>query len=391
MLPKESGIINFEDLPHEDIFVSLKSEFFNLMNNKIRVFGITNLSKELKISVKILIHWLSESSLIRLDILIEICKYFNLKFISNIEYIRGKKGGKIINPKFPLDFTSNQGVQVIAGILGDGGIPKNRGNPYYTNTNKDLISAFIKNITSVFGNLEFNSRESVKEASVCTILELPSFCKKIFLKLGLKEGKKVETNQNIPKFILNSGREKTILFISQLLDDEGTVNLKAKFISFTNTCLYNEKSSLLSDLQSVLLNEFEIDSLLYKGDRYKSSRGKDRQQWKLQINSQFNLRRLKEILKLNHLKKDQKLSHIISSSKLFVFPKRRVKSIYIEFMKELETEKGFFTSKDIAKKSGMKIESCRNILTKFKKDQLVKCIDQALSGDMHNYTKYVLR
>ena len=78
MDPKESGIVNFEDLPHKEIFVNLSSNFFNFVNNKIRLFGITKLSKELKVSKKILIHWLSESSLIRLDILIKICQYLKI-------------------------------------------------------------------------------------------------------------------------------------------------------------------------------------------------------------------------------------------------------------------------------------------------------------------------
>ena len=247
---EETGIVQLEDLPHQEIYISLKDNLYNSLISKIRRIGILKLSQELNISKRILSHWLNGGSLIRLDVLLALCNHFELDLNSQIHYLRCKCGGKIKNPKLPFNFTSNEGVRIIAGIFGDGGIPSKRKNPYYTNSNKDLINGFLNDMNFVFGDLEFSSRDQIKEGYKCTILEFPTLVYKVLIKLGLQSGKKVEINPNIPSFIFNLVDPLKYTFISQYLDDDGTVNPSGRNIVFTNTCLHNKESNLLKDLKN---------------------------------------------------------------------------------------------------------------------------------------------
>ena len=386
----ETGIVGLEDLPQDEIFVKLKSDFYKILKDKIRGLGIVRLEREFGIKRNIG-HWLSDGCLIRFDILIKILDYFNFDYKDRIEYIRGKDGLKLRDPRLPFDFTTVEGIRVIAGILGDGGIPANRLNPYYANSDENLINAFIRHMKFVFGDIEFNSRDMKKlNFSTVTILEFSSLIRKVFLKLGLKPGKKVETNQGILPFIFNLDENKFYAFISQFFDDEGSVNVKAKHLCLTAACLkcYGQPK-VLGGIRKLFFI-LGIDSSIHPGRIYSSLRGKDRQIWRLQINGQFQLKHLYENLDLGSLEKEEKLSLLLRSIKLRTFRKKEFLSTYIKFMKNIQDSKGYFTSKDLAQQSGMALGSSRNTLIKFREKRLIKCIKPYSGYPYASYAQYVL-
>ncbi len=373
------GVVNLDRLPAEEIYVELGKSFVKKLNEEIRLIWVSKFAGKLTVSSRKIIHWLNGETLIRLDILKKICSYFNFEFQQRIVYMRGKKGNGIINPKLPFDFTSIEGTRVVAAILGDGGIPKRKTNPYYTNSSSRLIQGFIQDLHFVLGEVEKSLYIKKRKNGPITVLELPTVVCHALIALGLQPGKKVETNQGIPGFIMRLQNEKKLAFISQYLDDEGNVNIKAKHMRFTNACLIK-----------TVLSGFGIETSMYAERDYKSSRGEMRTIWRLQVNGQDQLRYLHQNLIIRHKKKKERLVRLLTSYKLRVFRKKEVVPRYIHAMETIEAERGCFTTFDLAKETGMKLGSCRNTILKFRRLNLIKCIHSFTSGNSHERGEYVL-
>ncbi|MAG46995.1 hypothetical protein CL617_00175 [archaeon] len=383
--PSRTGIVRLEDLPKDEIFIKLKPRFHKLLNSRIRSYGISKFEKRMNSGRKIG-HWLQDNHLIRFDVLCKILNYFNLDYKNKIEFIRGESRLKIINPKSSFDFTSCEGVRVISGILGDGGIPTNRSNPYYTNTNKDLINGFLNDIKFVFGNIEFNEHYVYKKNSITTILGFPALIQKVFLMIGLKKGKKIETNQGMPFFIFNLDDDRKYAFISQFIDDEGSINLISKHVSITAGCLkYYKFPRILKDIQRLLLS-LHIDSGFYYAKLSKLSGNKI---FRLQINGQFQIKKLNENLNLRILKKKNNLVILSKSFKRRVFRRKEYLPVYMGFMRKIQELNGHFTSLSLSYESGMVVGSCRNLIIRFRDLNLIKCIKPYSSGNYHEYARYV--
>lgn len=385
-----TGIVRLEDLPHNELFIKLEQDFHNLLESKIRTFGIEKFERKIGSGRKIG-HWLSDGSLIRFDILLKILEHFNLEYNGKIGYIRGKDGLIIKNPKLPFDFTSRQGCRIVAGILGDGGIPTSRPNPYYTNSDKDLIRGFITDVEFVFGDIEIGRRCIENESSLTTVLGFSSLVEKIFLRIGLLKGKKIETNPPIPSFIFNLPHDRKYAFISQFIDDEGSVNKVARHISIIACTLsYYDHPNVLKDVQKLLL-DLGIEPSLYRSNKKSSISGENTVKYVIQINGQFQLKNLANNLNLRINRKKEDLDILIKSFRVRVFRKKECLKIYINLMKKVQDSKGYFTSLDISKETGMVVGSCRNTLIRFKEKGIIACIKPPTSGNFHEYGRYVLR
>ncbi len=391
---KIGGIVRLEDLNLKEIFVQLESEFYNRLNQKIKTIGITKLAESLKISNRILLHWLNEKEkcLIRLDVLTKVCTYFNLNFADKIIYLRGKDGRGIKNPKLPFDFNNIEGVRIVAGIMGDGGISFTRKSPYYTNSNSSLIEGYIADVISVFGDVEYTLERKPRKNCVVIVLSFSHLISSVLIELGIQRGKKVENNSNIPTFIFNLEDKCKFTFISQFFDDEGTVNLKARHLSLTSGCLSRySTSNVLSDVKLLLGSLGIFSSDIYSFSTYDSCRGLPRTMWRLQINGQIQLKKLGYNLILRHELKRDKLQQLINSYKRRVFRRKEFLSTYLGFMDDVGLSKGYFTSLDISKKSGMAIGSCRNLFIQFNKRNLIQCIKPYSRYPYSDYGRYVLK
>ena len=390
MTCEETGIVNLEDLPAAELYIELQKETHSLLEQMMRNYGVTKVARELDVSERILLHWLSDGSAIRLDILTKVCKFFNVEYKQQIRYLRGKKGNGIYNPRIPFDFSSCEGVGVIAGILGDGGMSAKRKNPYYINGDRNLIDSFISNAKSVFGDVEISSSIAKRKNTVLTNLGFPTLISEILNAIGIKEGKKVEINPSLPSFIFKLDERIKFSFFAQFFDDEGSVNVSARHISLTSACLaHYEKSNLLEDIKR-LLAPLDILGSIYPREVYSSSRGKDRRIWRLQINGQIQLKKMYNNLNIKSQKKKNGLAKALKSFKLEIFRKRDITATYLNMMMKIEKTKGCFTSHDLAEASRRAIGSCRNTIIKFKKNGLIQCTKEPTSGDYHEYGNYVV-
>jgi len=384
---EQTGIVRLEDLPEKEIFISLKKNFYKKLEKKIRNYGIFKFCRKLKISNRIICHWLTEDSLIRLDILNKILFFFNYKLDNKIGFIRGKDGGCIHNPKLPFNFCNKEGVRIIAGILGDGGIPSQNNSPFYTNSNKPQIKGFLEDLKAVFGDIDYSIRKAKKDNCIIEIIELSPLVQKTFLKIGLKKGKKVETNPQIPKFIFNLEKEKIGNFLSQIIDDEGSINLKSRYLKIKFAVLSSKGVCNLSKGVYDLIKSLGINCFLYNFEK-RMIKKKERTHWLIQVSSIIELKKLYPFLNLRHKEKSNRFKLLFDTVKQIQYPKEGCTNIYLDIMKNIQQTKGFFTSYDISRETERAIGSCRNTLLRFRKEGLIECIESYKTGKIPSSAKF---
>jgi len=391
-LREKEGIIFLEDLPNKEIFICLKKDFFNELSIKIRTFGIFKFAREINVSNRILCHWITESSLIRLDVLLKILNYFNyLNWKDKISFLRGKDGNKLYNPKLPFDFRNPSGVKLISSILGDGGL-SNKEDIIYSNTNPILIKDFIKDSKNVFGDIEFYICKSNKKNSIIEVIYLPSFLRHVFYLLGFEKGKKVVNNPLIPSFIYKLSDKNIFNFISKMIDDEGSVNIKSKHISISSAVEDNHiNSNILLGIKDLLL-KLNIHSEIYIGNTYSSTRGRNRLNMKLEIHNYDQLKILFENLNIRSRNKSKKLKILLNSYSQMHYSMKRCKEIYLFKMEQIEKEKGFFTASDLSILLNRKVGHIRNMLLKYNKENIINKTEGVKSDGLTFYpARYIIR
>src|SRR3989344_2234346 len=390
--PKLTGIVTLYDLKDKGIFVSLKPDFLNELNDRIRLIGIYKLANILQISKRILCHWLTESSLIRLDILLKIVDYFHYSDLeSKIYFLRGKDGNKIYNPKLPFDFRNSSGVRLIASILGDGGL-SNKNDIIYSNTNNVLIKDFIDDLNNILGKVEVYTCRQVKDKSIIKVVYPPSFLRHVFNLIGIKTGKKVVNNPEIPFFINDLPPRFRYDFISKIIDDEGTINIKAKYISITSAVENNHNNpNILLGVQALLKME-GIHSVIYGNISYNSNRGRIRILRSLQINRYDQLKKLYNNLNIKDKNKSRKLKILLDSYTQFHYLKCSCKQIYLSKMKDIEAKNGYFTARDLSIALRRKVGYIRNVLNKYNRNGVVNKIEGVKSDGIRFYpAKFMIK
>lgn len=386
------GIVTSNDLPGREIYVSLKPKFCkNILEIIRKKSTIGKFSREIGVN-RIIGHWLTGGSLIRLDILRRVSKFLNInnnKIKKNIVSLRGKDGFHIKNPKISFNFKTKAGARFIAALFGDGCLDK-KYRVFYANSQDALINEFIKNSREVFGEVGYDLRRKANSENV-KIVSIPPICGKIVSLIGLSAGGKVRLNPNIPDFIFNLEEEKKIEFLSQIIDDEGSISLASRHLKIDFALEEIHKNSSLLDGIKKMLEEFGINSTIYQYGKYPSSRGENRKKWQLEIHSHYQLKRLYSLLNLKHKPKKQKLKQLIGSVKQLHFPTRDCTHIYLECMKQIEAKKGYFTSTDIKKYIHRKIGHIRNMLSKYLKTGLIYKVEKVRSDGRRFYpAKYKL-
>lgn len=365
---EENGIVALEELPEKEIYLEINPASIN----------------KIGISERILSHWLSDSTLIRLDVFNRIVNFLFVDY-ENIEIlsIRGKIGGKIENPKLPFNFATKSGARFVACMLGDGSL--NKRGVFYSNTNLDLIEGFIKDCKEIFGNIKISINHIKKKKSIVHVVSLPIFCKNMVNKLGLPIGPKVVNNPHIPNFIFNLDKEEIAELLSQIIDDEGSISMSSRHLGMRlATEITNDTFNLLEDIRKLLLI-LDIESVAYKESEYTSKRGPNRVLWKLEVHSFERLEKLYSLLNLRNKEKAKKFKKLLDSKKLTQFPHKKCTEIYLSKMREIEKERGFFTSTDLLEKIDRKLGHIRNMIHKYWKKKLIQKVENVTSDGTKFY------
>lgn len=380
------GLVQLDDLPETEFFIELNKKDKYEIQNLLKSYSLLEkFCKENEISDRIISHWINDGSFLRLDVFKKLVKILKLENIK-IKALRGKDRGKIKNPKFPFDFTTISGVRFIGSILGDGSL--NKGYEIsYANTNKNLIKGFVADSKNIFGFTEINARK-IKTGynSDINIVSLPNICGKILSRVGIKPGRKVVLNQKIPNFIFKLDEVKRWNFLSQLFDDEGTVNLRAKYIRIKLAIESRHKSFHLIKGINDLFKSLEIKSPIYNSGSYTKT-GSKKTLWSIQIDGSIKLRKIYENFSLRHKQKEKKFKQLLDSFQLTMFPRHETQDIYLSTMMFIENQKGFFTVLDISKLIDRNIGHIRNMVHKFNSFGLIECIEPYSSGS-NEFAKY---
>lgn len=288
-------IENYKKITDNDIYFLFDERFKKDVAEKLkRYFDSINkackcLTKNQKKNYSIE-HFVSSNKKIsfsNLQLILECLNYpFPLNFIKTISTCHGawnNLSNSILNPRLPFDFKNENGVRVISSILHDGGITSEL-NPHFTSSYLYFRRLFKYNIEMVLGKLK--NKSSDPKSFECIML--PKIVGIIFVYgIGLNSGKKVITNPKIPEYIFNLSPELKWCFISQAIDEDGTIENKARRIqihhSIDTSCDRNSKSELIFDTKK-LLKSLNVDSteptILSK---YINKEGHECERWMLRI------------------------------------------------------------------------------------------------------------
>lgn len=127
--------------------------------------------------------------------IIKILVFLNKNGFTNYSLVELEKHVEIIkvtiaknsirNPKFPMNFNSKEGAQIISAFMFDGGITKDL-FPFYANNDSSLVRKLIKNIELVVGQIDYNERRDNRERNIKTINLEVDFLRKSLIYLIFK-------------------------------------------------------------------------------------------------------------------------------------------------------------------------------------------------------------
>jgi hypothetical protein len=350
----KDGIVHLWSLPEDKIGVRLKNviqkdmieKALSIVGTKKRLAEILNINRrtfidftnnKLKSTSFTLVKRLSEF-LIKNGF-----KDFSIENLEmQIEAIKMRlAGNEILCPRFPIDFNSKEGVQIIAAILCDGGIKKPL-CPFYTNKEKLLKKRLIDNLEKVVGKM--NYRESNNE------LVFPRILGEILATLGLVPGRKVLTNPSIPSFILGAEEKIKKAFLQQVFDDEGTVSKTA--IQLGQSHYKTEPPLRLVQIKMLIEGLGSRVSGPYGPYEYKTKRGHSRYAWYIQITNRTDIREFTKKIDFSLERKRNALDLLNLPISKNMFKRGTISNEVLKVCYELKQEGKSITNKNIAKRLG---------------------------------------
>jgi len=326
----KTGIVHLSELPENEVCVRLSKKMQEKMfllasriaGNNMKLARYLNINKTTLLDFK-----KSRFASTRFKI-IKVLSEFLVKngyleySLENIERkilaIKTYWVGKFIyNPKFPINFNSENGAIVISAILFDGGITSNK-YPFYTNNKIFLINKVLKAVRRTVGDIEFHISKNARgnfQLSLPKIFGLTLICG-----LNMPKGKKVLTNPQIPEFIFKADKKVKKAFLQQAFDDEGSSdpgkNKSGRNIELSQGGALNVPTVRLIGLKKLISN-FEIPvSGPYYVSKYVAKSGRVTYQWSIQVTNQRDIRRFAEEINFSLPEKRLKLKNVLKSYRL---------------------------------------------------------------------------
>ena len=386
-VPNETGIIYLRDLPKDKIYVDLNKNFKLYILNKAKDISGNwiNLGKDLNLEISKkgkckTLECIKENKRFRIGTLLKIIDFLkdnkiwiNEKIIcDNIEVLstRHNKGpnkltNSIYKPRLPIDFNTEYGGTLVAAFLGDGGIDKDL-KPNYNNNEIILKRKVYESFCSVFGFVSGKARNFNNQQ-----IYFPKVAGIILTEcLGMKSGRKTQTNPKVPDFLLNGSSKVKSSFLQHLYDDEGTVYFKKndsqreiviKFANRITEDVINHKAiqetndekyapNLIKDTKS-MIEGFGIKATkLECVEIYKTKVGDYNTKWTFHIRKKHNLYLFMSNINFHLKRKREKLLRAYNSFHDFEKIKaERIENILLG-CREIELNQEDITSRSLALK-----------------------------------------
>tara|TARA_Y100000310_G_scaffold339022_1_gene430395 strand:+ start:23443 stop:24624 length:1182 start_codon:yes stop_codon:yes gene_type:complete len=387
--------IHLNQIPSERIYLKLHKKVIDWAINLIRKcnYVLDSKTNEQLYRFKI-------GKKISIDLVKKIIRILDLEneFVErNIKLITSCKNTNIgvKNPKFPINFTNNEGVRIISAVMGDGEI-NNQIMVRYNNQNKNLIDSILNCFKQVFGDIDY--KIYLREDSTYQ-LTFPKIVGLILLKTGLKEGYKSLTNYSIPDFIFKLDKRKKAVFIKQFFTDEGNVRLKDRRVQVKQTIrIDSNKKRLRSNPEKyapeslkgigALLSDLGIKSILSLGAYRKIEKKAD---WELSIYGKENLEKFRKKINFYLDYKNKLLEESIKSYKFPSAPRNGRVEFALEKFKITQKKHGYVTKYLLAQKSERSLKTATYFLIDLNKKGFINEIERPRDKKGHpKARKYII-
>src|SRR3989338_7346824 len=220
-----------------------------------------------------------------------------------------KNSKEIIRPNTPFNFVNRSGMIFISAIMHDGGITKSGQQPFYVNTKISLKECVKEAAQNIFGSMDTASINIENKQIV-----FPKIVGIILIYgIGLESGDKTIKDTLIPEFIKKTNINLKSVYVQQAFDDEGSVSVKNKTISFKSAVLY-EKRPMLTEIVQSMLNDMKIKAKISRDYDY-ISKSRRKTCWVLHIHGEDNLEKFFTHVSFKIKEKEEKLRIILDSYK----------------------------------------------------------------------------
>jgi len=195
----------------------------------------------------------------------------------------GNLTNSILYPQLPFNFNSKEGVRLISSILHDGGISKEL-QTHFTSVFAHMKESFNNNVSKIFGKINNKASNTKNEC-----IYFPKILGIILTYgLGIPAGSRSITNPGIPRFIFNLNTKLKWEFISQAIDEDGSIERfgsKRIQIHHTIDTTYKNNSpppQLIIDTKRLLESLGVYVPKPYLLNKYKCG-SNEREQWAIRI------------------------------------------------------------------------------------------------------------
>lgn len=390
--------IRISDFPAGSIYVRMKGGF------------VRNVSKQIETSRLILdkkrqnqVYNLTRGQKTPLSLIVELSKTFDFpdEYIEkNIKLITSVKNTSVglKNPKFPFNFNTPEGCQLISAVMGDGEI-NSQLQVRYNNQNKELINQVLYCAKNVFGDVDYKiyyRKDKVYQ------LHFPKIIGLMIISLRLKPMNKVKTDNKIPEFVFKTNKKNKSAFLAQFYSDEGNVRIKDRRLQVkqTNLCFVTKSfarknperycSKVLLGMKK-LLSYFGINSGIYL-ESFRAYQTVNKADWSITIYGKENLKKFRKDIGFFIDYKNEQLNACIESYKFPSAPRDKRLDFALLTFGKVQRKKGFVTKISLAKECKRSVKTTTYYLVDLTKKGLIKCIEMPRNEKGHNLPRrYVLR
>ncbi len=335
------------DLPKSKTYILLNKRYKKvLFDNLFKHFSNSNKAgKFLEIKGYNIKGWKNKDGYVPLEAMIKISAFlrkqghkFSPDNIENkiVAYKYGEQGRPILNPKFPINFESEEGAILVAALLCDGGINKN-GYPLYNNSEHCMRKRVVDSINKLVGKIHTDPSKPNKN----NCLFFPKILKSIVVSgLNMQIGDKVINNPQIPEIFLKTKKKEIIgAFLNQAFSDDGTAYISGvhkqgalAYGESTDISKYSKelrkaiKKERLTDYASNLVKGCKI--LLeklgikvngpYLKQEYTRKKGGIKRtihSWSIQIQGRENIKKYQKLIGFSIERKNKRVREILSNYK----------------------------------------------------------------------------
>jgi hypothetical protein len=306
-------------------------------------------------------------------------------------------------PKLPFKLNSTDGAILFGAFLSDG---SNTSRVMYKNKEEVMLKKIERALKNTFGSYILIDRRISKEGIPYILTS--QIVSRVLSKSGIPKGKKIKLNLSLPTFILNGSKKIQRMYLKQVFDDEGDVNISLRRVTLTRcidvtkllpgsfinslpikkpvgvlkipfeikTTLRQNPPKLLA-YESKLLNGCNIKNRIRLKQIIKQPPGYVTAVWNLIISKKENIFRFKKEVGFTIPSKSMQLYSLLNS----YIKKRSLDSKLYEKLiiaaKNETKKKGYFTIEGLISSTKLPYNSVKKRLNRLRRLNKVKLIQQA--------------